>query len=207
MNSATNPAAGDQPASTAHDLFARESLPDPPVPAHLAASLRAEGDIVFTTRPLTASPYDLDWFAAEVESGPGPAPYAVVGFDGHGINSWAAHCYVVDAAIALFIQLPWGGAYLDVEPAREDIVDMFAWGQRLQAMLAQALRDGKIPAGWRLQVVASRYTQPGWRWLVPGRDNAATPLNPAGGMKATLEQLVDEILAGRQALHGAAPAP
>lgn len=62
------------------------------------------------------------------------------------------------------------------------------------------MRQKKIPPGWRLQVSASRLGHAGWRWLVPGKDNAATPWNPPGGMKATLLGLFDDILGGKQVL-------
>ena len=187
-------------SDTVEALFEGEQLPFPPVPAPLAAALRPQGPAWFATRTLQASPYGLDDFLEEIEANPAMPPYAVAGFDGHGINSWAAHCYVVSDAAALFIQLPWGGAYLDRDPAREEIADVFAWAARLQSKLQLAKQQKQIPTGWRLQVAASRIGHAGWRWLVAGQDNAATPWNSAAGMKAATEGLLDDILAGRQVL-------
>lgn len=185
---------------TPQALFDGERLPFPPVPAPLAASLRQHDRTVFTTRALKARPYHLDPFLHEVEAQPDMPAYAVVGLDGHGFNSWAAHYYLVDDAVALFIQLPWGGAYVDPEPARAEIADLFDWAAKLQSKLRLASEQNKIPKGWRLQVAASRLGHAGWRWLVAGRDNAATPWNPAGGMKATLQQLLDDVLSGKRVL-------
>jgi hypothetical protein len=187
----------------AQALFEREELPFPPLPAHLAALLQPHGKALFTTRLLKETPYGLDPFLAEVEAHPDMPEYAVIGFDGHGVNSWAAHCYLVSHAAALFIQLPWGGAYLDPEPARAEIANVFAWAATLQSKLELASLQQKIPKGWRLQVAASRLGHAGWRWLVAGRDNATASWNPAAGMMATLQKLLDDILAGRHVLHDA----
>jgi hypothetical protein len=186
--------------ATAAALFDSENLPVPPVPAHLAAALRPQGRTWFATRAPQASPYELAHFLKELDIDPQLPEYAVVGFDGYGTNSWAAHHYLVSHGIALFIQLPWGGAFVDPEPARADIADLFAWAARLQSKVELAHAQQKIPAGWRLQVVATRFGRAGWRWLVAGRDNATAPWNPPAGMKAVLQRLLDDILNGAQVL-------
>jgi hypothetical protein len=191
---------GSASPATPQSLFEVERLRVPPVPADLAASLSQQGEAVFTTRPLQATPYDLDYFLAEVEADPDLPAYAVVGFDGHGINSWAAHYYVVSDAIALFIQLPWGGAYLDPEPARAEIAELFDWAAKLQSKVQLASQQQKIPKGWRLEVAASRFGRAGWRWLMAGGDNAAASWNPAAGMKATIQEVLDDILSGKHVL-------
>src|SRR5213593_2695569 len=48
-------------------------------------------------------------------------PNGIVGFDGHGTNSWAAHYDLIVKSLALFLQLPWGAAYTDPEPGRAEI--------------------------------------------------------------------------------------
>lgn len=186
--------------NTFQSLFMGEKLHIPPLPEHLAACLQRQGKTLFATKPLRATPYDLARFLEEVETDPETPAYAVVGFDGHGINSWAAHCYVVSDAIALFIQLPWGGAYLDPDLARAEIADMFDWAATLLPKVQSASEQQKIPNGLRLQVVASRFGRAGWRWLAAGADNGAVEWNPAGGMKATILKTVDEILSGKQVL-------
>jgi hypothetical protein len=181
--------------ATPQALFDAESLRHPPVPAGMAALLQPAGPVVFTTRPLQESPYDLDHYLLEFEADPALPDYAVVGFDGHGINSWAAHYYVVCDGLALFIQLPWGGAYLKPEPARAEIADLFDWAALLQSKMALAQQRQLIPGHRRLQVVASRFTHAGWRWLEVGTDNTSVPWNEAAGMKAAIQQALDHILA------------
>jgi len=185
--------------TAAQALFKKEGLSCPHVPPHLASSLQADGT-VFSTRPLPSSPYDIEHFLMEIEAEPGLPDYAVVGFAGHGTNSWAMHHYVVDKGLALFIQLPWGGAYLDPEPARQEISEMARWAMELQGQLDRANGLRKIPAGVRLLVAASRLGPAGWHWLVPGQDNAAAPWNPAEGMKAAILQEVDDVIRGKRVL-------
>jgi len=191
------PAGGAAAATPAQALFAAEGLPFPPVPGHLASALSEQGRGWYATRPMRSSPYDLEHFLAEVETQPDVPDYAVVGFDGHGTNSWAVHYYLVGKSVALFIQLPWGGAYTDPEPARADIADMVEWAAKLQAGLQQAEALHRIPEGRRLVVVASRFGRAGWCWSRAGRDAAATPWNPpAGMMKAILAEL-DGLVGGQ----------
>jgi hypothetical protein len=200
MNQPHTPLAAPAPLLTPEAMFEREGLPVPPVPAALAALLRPHHRTLFATRPLKTSPYYLEPYLAELEADPALPAYAIVGFDGHGINSWAAHCYLVSGAAALFIQLPWGGAYLDPEPARADIADVFGWAATVQSRLEAAARQKKIPEGWRLQVAASRLRRAGWRWLAPGQDNAVRPWNQPAGMKAAILQNLDDVVNGKQVL-------
>ena len=178
---------------TPQALFKGEQLPFPPVPPPLVSALRLQAPGLFSTRPLKPRPYLLAACLAEAAANPEMAPYATVGFDGHGINSWAAHYYLVTDALALFIQVPWGGAYTDAERARADITGLFTWAGELQAKVQLASEQQKIPKGQRLQVAASRLAIAGWRWLMPGADNSSAPWNEPDDMKSTLLQLLNDL--------------
>jgi hypothetical protein len=200
MNASANEPRAGGGLPTAQALFESERLPFPPVPEHLAVSLRQKASGWFATRPMQASPYYLDQFLAEVEAQPDMPDYAIVGFDGHGTNSWAMHYYLFSKAIALFIQLPWGGAYLEPEPARADIVAMLEWSANLQSRLHQADALHRIPDGWRLEVAASRFGHAGWRWIDASQDNAETPWNPPAGMKDAMLREIDNLIGGQRVL-------
>ncbi|CAM3716805.1 hypothetical protein [Paracidovorax anthurii] len=200
MNAPLNESGSESALPAAQAMFEGERLPFPPVPAPLAAALQQQGPGWFATRPVASSPYGFDHFLAEVEAHPDLPDYAVVGFDGHGTNSWAVHFYLVGPGIALFIQLPWGGAYLEPEPARAEIADLFAWAEALLTRVRRAEAARKIPQGMRLQVAASRFGHAGWRWLGAGQDVATVPWNPSGGMKAAMLQELDDVIAGRRLL-------
>jgi len=192
----------NSPMACARALFQAQGLPAPPMPAALAAALRPHGTRVFATRELPSSPYGIDAFLGELVREPGLPDYAVAGFDGHGISSWAAHLYVVSGPLAMFIQLPWGGAFLDAAPARREIEDIFGWAAKLQAAMRRAAKAASIPAGWRLSVAASRLGRAGWRWSAPGRGIEQHPWQPPGGMRAALLALADDLASGRQVLTG-----
>lgn len=96
--------------------------------------------------------------------------------------------------------MPWGGAYLDPEPARADIAEIFDWATMLQSRMALVSQQQLIPKSRRLQVAASRFSQAGWRWLGVGADNTNVPWNPAIGMKAILQQELHDLLDRKSAL-------
>lgn len=203
MSTSSDASAHDHTAaSPAGASFAAEGLPFPPVPARLACALQAQGRGWYATRAMAATPYDLEHFLVEASSQPDLPEYAVVGFDGHGINSWAVHYYLVVKSLALFIQLPWGGAYTQPETAREDIAAMTDWAAKLQSRLEQADALHRIPEGMRLEVVASRFGRAGWRWVGGGRDAATTPWNPPSGMLEALLAEVGDVVDGRRTLQG-----
>jgi hypothetical protein len=153
-------------AEVARAIFTREALPFPPLPPAMTPALIQCSDNVFATRKLEQTPYLLEHFRGEVRREV-VADYAIVGFDGHGVNSWAVHYYLVDDALALFIQLAWGGVYTDAAEARELIAEAFEWAARLQERVREASKRGLIPRDWRLLVVASEFAEPGWAWLPP----------------------------------------
>jgi hypothetical protein len=153
------------PLEQVRSLFAADDLPFPPLPPEATAALREVAPNVFATRQLEAPPYTLEAYRHEVLTSPTMPNYAVVGFDGHGINSWAVHYYLVDDALALFIQLAWGGAYVDADQASRGITGVFAWAEKLQAEIRRTRSDGLIPPGWRLLVVVSQFAQSGWAWV------------------------------------------
>ncbi|GKT23833.1 hypothetical protein [Acidovorax sp. SUPP3334] len=200
MNPLANDADSDIAAATAQSIFDGEGLPFPPVPAPLAARLKQQGPGWFATCPVASSPYDFHHFVQESEAQSDLADYAVVGFDGHGTNSWAVHFYLVGTGIALFVKLPWGGAYMDPEPARAHIAEIFDWTAALLSRLQQAETAGRMPPGLRLQVAASKFGHAGWRWLGTGQEAAQVPWNPPSGMRAALLQELDDVIAGRKVL-------
>ena len=153
--------------------------------------------LVFSTRPLTTNPYAIEHYIEEILGGSVSDDYAVVGFAGYGINSWAAHFYLVRGALALFVQVPWGGAFTDADDSRAELARLFDWAGGLLPQLQACASARRIESGERLLVVASRFVEPGWAWVPPaGRRNVPVALNPAGGMLAAIGQSVAGRLAG-----------
>lgn len=149
----------------ARRLFDQEGLPFPPLPAPLAAELDQFDNSVFSTRKLEFGPYSVESLVRELVCGKGPQEYAVLGFDGHGNNSWAMHYYVVQPGFAFFIQLPWGGAYGDREKSRHRIATSLEWASAIQSAISRNLSKGMIPSGSRLIVLESSFVPSAWTWL------------------------------------------
>ena len=154
--------------AAAKDLFARERLPFPPVPERFARRLQPFGSSVFTTRELEHGPYAMGVLVAEaLERGP-VSEYAVIGFDGYGIESWAVHHVLVQRGLALFVQLPWGGVHLDRDEARQAVTDGLSFADSLQGAFGRALDKGRVPDGDRLVVSISGFDGSGWGWVRTG---------------------------------------
>lgn len=200
----TDPFDDAAAVSPAQALFAAEGLPFPPVPAHLASSLQAQGRGWHASRAVESTPYDLEHFLDEVTATPDVADYALVGFDGYGTNSWAVHYYLVTRSLALFVQMPWGGAYTDPERARADIAGMFEWAAKLQSRLQDAQALHAIADGTRLLVCASRVGHAGWRWIRAGEDADAAPWKPAAGMMSAILAELDDLAGGGRTLPAGA---
>lgn len=144
-------------------LFEDWGLAFPPVPGDLAPALRVLGPGLLGTREGVPSPYDLDWFLADLAND--PDDYLVVGHAGHGVNSWAMHYHLVHGPLALLLQVPWGGAYANEEAAAAAVGAAFADAREL---LAAADALGLAPDE-RLVVVESGGAAPS-RWgVVPRR--------------------------------------
>ena len=102
-----------------------DGLDLPPVPDSLAPSFRKRGwDKAFASSPFQASPYR--WLPyLEREAGTPKRDYVLLALDGHGINSWALHYFLVLGPLRVFLQLPWGGAYNDARADRRVIRGAF----------------------------------------------------------------------------------
>jgi hypothetical protein len=173
-------------------LFEDWSLPFPPVPESLAPRMRILGRGLLGTRADAPGPYSLEWFLAELASD--PADYLIFGHDGHGINSWAMHYYLVRGPLALFVQIDWGGAYTDDAIARAEILRAF----RASEALVVAPRVAALAEGQRLLVVASDRALSRW---------GIVPRKPGEEALASLETRPDALaaaLAWAQATSSAA---
>jgi hypothetical protein len=144
-----------------NDVFAAESLPAPPVPGPLAARLQQLDPGIFGTHLPAASLYDLE---AQLEAAAEqPEDALLLGFDGHGVNSWAVHYQLATGPLLLLVQRPWGGAYMNAERNRADIERTFAAVAALQQAAADAA--DRLPAGRRVAVVVGAVGPSRWAWL------------------------------------------
>lgn len=104
--------------------FSQAGLAPPPIPEAFAPRLRAYGEWVFATIDPPARPYDVFSYL-EQQAGEGEDDYLLIAHDGHGMNSWALHYFLISGSFACFLQLPWGGVLTDEAAAAERIAAAF----------------------------------------------------------------------------------
>ncbi|MBL8259285.1 MAG: hypothetical protein JNM60_05710 [Candidatus Competibacteraceae bacterium] len=180
----------------ARALFAAEGLPFPELPPALADRLQPFGELLFGTRDPETGPYALDVFRDAVYEQP-VTDYALLGFDGHGINSWALHYYLVQGPLALFVQLPWGGAYSDPAEAKQRIGDAFALAATLSAELTAAQSARALPASVRLVVTDSHFAEPGCAWLKAPGTPPVEVWQPPGSPLRQAVAAAQDLIAGK----------
>lgn len=155
---ATHPAA----LANAQQLFAQQGLPFPALPQTLASALQEHSPTLFGTQALDASPYDMGHYVQAALVTPATPDSLVLGIDGHGTNSWALHYFVTLGPLALFIKLPWGGAYMEADQARDKIRRVFAWADTLTQRVQRLQQAGPRLIRERLVVVIDPYAPPRW---------------------------------------------
>jgi len=115
----------------ARRLFNEAGLLAPPVPDSLAGTFQERGPWTFASRDLGRhSLYAFRRFVNEGLNANCPE-YIAVGHAGHGINSYAMHYFLVYGPVALFLQIPYGGAYMDPAEAVADVNERFGQCARL----------------------------------------------------------------------------
>lgn len=145
-------------------------LPEAPIPAAFRNRLHEQSEWTFSTRADTPAPYDTDTYVDEALAGQ-VADYLVISHDGYGVNNWYLHYYLKTDRLALFIQLPWGGAL--EEDSRPALVNLIASAfravpQYLDRLDAAGAKGTSLP-GERLVVVQSQQSGPRWAWVTQGQ--------------------------------------
>jgi hypothetical protein len=164
------------PLAEANALFREAGLPVPAIPPQLAARLEQREPWCYATRELDHSPYD--WRAFVDEADPAVSDYAVLAHAGHGANSYAIHYYLVHGPLRLFLQLGWGGVYMDAAATTRTVHDCFRLADQLDAAIPTSR---KIPPGASLLIAASDLHGSTWRCV-----DAAAPFDPTRMNVATL---------------------
>jgi hypothetical protein len=139
-----------------------EGLSVPELPTHV--QWRNVSDHAISSRELPAGLYALPMHLSEAMSG-SAFDYWAIGFDGHGINSWAFHYFRVAGPLTLFLQHRWGNVFDNPEYARERIEASIEAIPLLEAALSTAQREGRISPDHRLCLCSSDFSQPGWGWI------------------------------------------
>lgn len=150
---------------TADDLtawFTSRDLPAPYIPPALAGKLERIDERTFATRSVDVHPIWIPGWLDELRGGP-VEDFAVVAHAGHGGSKVAVHVFVAIGPVAVFLQLPWGTAFGDVERQRQGM--KWAMEKAEPVIRAAEARAGE-PRRWAL--VISGYETSGWQALPDG---------------------------------------
>ena len=150
-------------------VFAAESLPEPPALSCWPTEVKKIGPGVFANwRPRTP-PYDLEALLREtLERAPDGS--VVFGIDGHGVQSWAAHLVLRNGPLLIGFQIAAGGAFNDQARSAERLGGAWALLAELDAELERPELLAHLPAGKTLVVLDSDLVGDRWAWLASPQD-------------------------------------
>ncbi len=109
---------------TLQEMFGKWGITPPPVPPEFAPRLRQAANTCFSTRPGKFWPpyYFLDYQdIADVSA----TDWLVIGFSGHGINSYGLSYYLKCGQLTLLLQFGWGGWYCSDSQTTRHVSSMF----------------------------------------------------------------------------------
>jgi hypothetical protein len=128
----------------------------PPIPAALASRLKRRGDWCYASRAVTRWPYLIEDYVAERTRGR-RNDYVLLAHAGHGVNSYALHYYLVQPSVSLFLQVAWGGAYMNAAETTAAVNEIFGLARKLLDASKEAARGGHRRPPNDLLVVASSF--------------------------------------------------
>lgn len=128
------------------------SLNDIPIPkTKLYPISTKQGGLLIGTRNAVKHPYltgGIDCFSNRNWK---HSPYFLIGFWGHGVNSYAFYYVRADKKTKIFFRLPYGGAYMDNEAEAKRIpkfiFDFFEFEKKLNPHLGRLYADESMWSG------------------------------------------------------------
>lgn len=154
------------------ERYEEQALPLPPLPETMLDELRVLGEAAATTRTgATPGPYAIRWFVDEVLADAAP-DYCLFGEDGHGLNSYGFHWYLVAGHAAIFVQVAYGGVYQANDVAGRTLGELYDAARVLIDAVIVAADAGKLPKDQRIVVVESFTMGSMWTMHHPGKEPA-----------------------------------
>jgi hypothetical protein len=156
----------------AKSLLNSVGLNFPPLPASLELSFKQRDRWCFSTKPIAISPY---CFAEYVREGTmkNAEDYMLLGHAGHGANSYAWHYYLVSGQLRLFLQLGWGGTYINSDETTKAVNECFGFVSRLFINIQERRDAGRLRSDDRLIIVGSEFY--GSYWIPPDGERQQSP--------------------------------
>lgn len=175
---AADPYAADAPLAQAYAMLQRMGLSLPPMPEPLLPLLQQVGETVFTTEIGTTSLANRAALVARASRGTA-VPGIGLSHEGRGSNTWALHYHAVLPRMALYVDIPFGGAYMDLEASQLEVEIAWASAERLIRAALSAQVDATVVVEHR-GVRGSRWCvagpEPEWRDALNAIDAAAEAL-------------------------------
>lgn len=148
----------------ARQRFALAQLPLPPIPTHMISSLERFDEFEFGTRDDTTGLYNFSEWVQEYLQGEVPQDYVAFGHAGHGFNSYAMHYYLVDGALAIFLQTAWGGINSSQAIHKTIVETNFAQ----IGMMIDWIRQNPLLSGESFVLIASDFSKSRWAHIRAG---------------------------------------
>jgi hypothetical protein len=169
----------------ARQLFTDAGLAFPPLPADLETALEPRGDSVFGTRPAEPPLYTIEGWVEPALRG---EEFAMLGMDGHGVNSWATHFYLSRGPVTLLLQVPAGGAYMEPAETAERVEGTWGLATQLLEQVDAALSAGRWPLGRGLIILQTGFGESRRAWIDAGdRGEPAWESSPTALADALLD--------------------
>ncbi|MEO1017083.1 MAG: hypothetical protein AAFY56_05260 [Pseudomonadota bacterium] len=144
------------------EYYERSGLPLPPIPETMLEDLVSQGEAVVTTRDDDIpGAYGIQWFVDEAVANEAP-DYVLFGEDGHGLNSYGFHWYLVAGHAALFVQVPYGGIYTASTLAASTLTSRFNAARQLIEAIVEAGDREQLAPDERIIVVDSPFFDTCW---------------------------------------------
>jgi len=151
--------------------FSEEGAPFPPVPGVFEAGFRHIAPWTYGTRETPpASLYHIHNFTEEAASS-SVGDYLLMGHDGHGMNSYAMHYYLVYGPLALFLQVGWGGVYMDKAQSVNGMSQLFAEVSSILQLMDTPQKKHSTVARSEDRFIVMLSDFYGQRWRLP-KDNS-----------------------------------
>lgn len=151
--------------TNAKSLLNNVGLGFPFLPPDLEPSFKQRDRWCFSTKPVTISPYCFDDYVCEGTKSEAQ-DYMLLSHTGHGANSHAWHYYLVSGQLRLFLQLGWGGAYMNPDETTRAVNECFGFVSRLFANVRESRDAGRLRPEDRLIIVGSEFY--GSYWMLGG---------------------------------------
>lgn len=169
----------------ANAQFVESGIPFPPVPEEMNANIVELSPWVFGTRKVKHGMYFIDTFINEVQS-KNVDDYLLFGHDGHGLNSYALHYFLVYKRLAIFIQWGWGGIYMDNAKQLREIAILFDYVKRV-IDLHESIPLNVLASPKRLLIVESDFVNSFWGVTTEGKMGHADKLSALTGALKWME--------------------